>query len=235
MMNSRFASRLRLRSDSARLGLLGLIGLVILTGCQSPRRAERTPPPPPQPRLAASQSFFDGAITVSAVLEAFHFQRPAGSDDDTTRGEHPPRPERGPGGGMGGPGGPPPGGGEGSGGGRGPGGGGGASGGMARGPLRQQLVLSFANTSEAAIQLRIAEVTSPLGSFVPEPEILTLEPGASQTIEPFRAGYPENFSELHLKLRLRTLDANETHTLILAPAAAAASPAGKSSEGPDMP
>ena len=61
-------------------------------------------------------------------------------------------------------------------------------------------------------------VTTPvslLGNVAPEPETFTLEPGTSQTLEPMRAGFRENLTELHLTLRLRTVEANETQTLVL--------------------
>ena len=97
------------------------------------------------------------------------------------------------------------------------GGGGGPS--AMRGPLRQSLSITLQNTSDAPVHLRIAEVKSILGNIVPDPETFTLEPGATQTLAPMRAGIRENVTEFHLTLRLRTAEANETQTLVLKPIA----------------
>ncbi len=180
-------------------------------------------PAEPQPKLAAESTFLDGTLAVTAVLEPFSFRRPGkqssqevnADDSPAARGERPARGMGGggpPGGGMGtggGMGGPPPGGGGA------PGGGGGGMGGGMMGPLRQSLAITFTNVSDQPIEMRVAEVKSILGSFVPEPETFTLEAGATQNLTPMRAGFRENLTELHLTLRIRTVEANETQELVL--------------------
>lgn len=201
--------------------------VLALAGCRSPRRPPAAmAPPEPQPKLAAESTFLDGTLAVTAVLEPFSFRRPGkqssqevnADDSPAARGE---RPARGMGGGGGmGMGGPPPGGGGGMGGpppggGGAPSGGGGGMGGGMMGPLRQSLAITFTNTSDEPIHMRVAEVKSILGSFVPEPETFTLEAGATQNLTPMRAGFRENLTELHLTLRIRTIEANETQELVL--------------------
>ena len=86
-----------------------------------------------------------------------------------------------------------------------------------RGPLRQSLSITLHNTSDQPVHLRVAEVKSLIGNIVPQPETFTLEPGATQTLAPMRAGIRENVTEFHVTLRLRTTEANETQTLVLRP------------------
>ena len=94
-------------------------------------------------------------------------------------------------------------------------GGGAGGGGAMSGPLRQSLAITLHNTSDTPVHLRVAELKTIFGSFIPEPETFTLEPGASQSLDPIRVGARENLTELHLTLRLRTVEANETQVLVL--------------------
>ena len=191
-----------------------LAPLLVIAGCSSPRSAERLPPPPPQPQLAAASTFLEGAIAVDATFGAFDFKGPTGGAQREPGTERPARGDRpGPPMGMGGGGGME--GGERPRRSAGGAGGGGSGGGAMSGPLRQSLSITLRNTSEEPIQLRVAEVKTIFGSFIPEPETFTLEPGASQSLEPIRVGARENLTELHLTLRLRTVEANETQTLVL--------------------
>ncbi|MCC5025403.1 MAG: hypothetical protein J6386_22650 [Candidatus Synoicihabitans palmerolidicus] len=63
--------------------------------------------------------------------------------------------------------------------------------------------------------MRVAEIRSALGNFVPVPEIFTLEPGELQALEPMRSSYPAPIDELELVVRLRTQEADEVQTLKL--------------------
>ncbi len=81
--------------------------------------------------------------------------------------------------------------------------------------IRQSLTVTLRNTGTEPIRLRVAEVRSALGNFVPVPEIFTLEPGALQALEPMRSAYPASIDELELVVRLRTETANEAQTLRL--------------------
>ena len=92
-----------------------------------------------------------------------------------------------------------------------------SAGGAMRGPIRQSLSITLTNTSDQPVHLRVAEVKSILGNIAPEPETFTLEPGAEQILSPMRAGIRESVTEFHVTIRLRTVDANETQTLVLKP------------------
>lgn len=81
--------------------------------------------------------------------------------------------------------------------------------------MRQVLTVSVSNPTDAPVHLRVAEVRSILGSFVPVPSTFTLEPGQSQTLETMRASYPVNLSALDLTIRIRTAETNETQVLTL--------------------
>jgi hypothetical protein len=83
------------------------------------------------------------------------------------------------------------------------------------GVARQSLTVTLRNIGDTPIELRVAEVRSALGNFVPVPEIFTLEPGQIQGLEPMRAFYPATIDELELVIRLRTREAQEVQTLHL--------------------
>lgn len=82
-------------------------------------------------------------------------------------------------------------------------------------PPRQSLTITVRNDGNAPLRLRVAEVRSALGNFVPVPEIFTLEPGQLQALEPMRSSYPAPIDELELVIRLRTAEADEVQTLKL--------------------
>ena len=204
-----------------RLSVL-LAATLLVPACKSPRSGERGPPPPPQIPLFAETTYLDGAILVRAEFGPAAFHGPSGEAQEERSSARPSRsehPERGAGGeGRGG-------------GGRGRGqntappndGDTGAVrarasvGGAMRGPIRQALSITLTNTSDQPVHLRIAEVKSILGNIVPEPETFTLQPGGEQTLSPMRAGIRESVTEFHVTIRLRTVDANETQTLVLKP------------------
>lgn len=83
------------------------------------------------------------------------------------------------------------------------------------GIARQSLTVTLRNIGTAPVELRVAEVRSALGNFVPVPEIFLLEPGEIQALEAMRAFYPSVIDELELVIRLRTKDAQEVQTLHL--------------------
>lgn len=83
------------------------------------------------------------------------------------------------------------------------------------GVARQSLTVTLRNIGTAPIELRVAEVRSALGNFIPVPEIFTLQPGEVQALEAMRAFYPATIDELELVIRLRTKDAQEVQTLHL--------------------
>jgi len=83
------------------------------------------------------------------------------------------------------------------------------------GVARQSLTVTLRNIGTAPIELRVAEVRSALGNFVPVPEIFILQPGEIQALEAMRAFYPAVIDELELVVRLRTKDAQEVQTLLL--------------------
>ncbi|MCF3650294.1 hypothetical protein [Synoicihabitans lomoniglobus] len=184
------------------------LAVALLSGCGSPkgRPDERLPP---QPIITAQAYFVDHSLRVDAELGPFRRPRPPSDtgNDEERDDSRPRRPMGGPGGG--GPRGAPP---------AGEGGGGSTGGRPLRGAqvmLRQSLTVTVTNVSATPVELRVAEVRSALGNFVPVPETFTLEPGARQTLEPMRAGYPANLDELELAVRIRTADANDAQTLRL--------------------
>lgn len=189
---------------SLRLFVLGG-AFLSLVACSSPsdrRRPQAADRSPPQPSLAGTATYFAGNVRATATLNAFRLPRleSAPGGEGGSRG-----PARGAFGG-----GPPPGGGAPA--------GRGAGGGMMRLP-RQSLTVTFHNDGPVPVTLAVIAVKSLLGSFVPVPEVLTLEPGATTALESMR-GSAGNLSRLDLNLTLRRDDVDETHTITLAPIAA---------------
>lgn len=171
---------------------------------------------PPQPTLIATQAFLQNRIAVTAKLGASLPPRPTGgSDGGESEGERGGRlGGRPPGGGGWGDGegrdGPHMGGGMGMGGGGGPrrGGGGGAS------FPRQALSVTLKNTSTDSLTVRVQEVVSILGNFVPFPEKATLAPGESVTLEAMR-GSLANLDELELTIGLAAGTDRDRQTFVL--------------------
>lgn len=208
-----------------RLPLLSItlqtaVAVAILTfifGCSSPherREAFREKAGPPQPTLVATQLFLKGRIVVTAKLSASLPPRPAGGnsiagEEGGRAGSRPAGGGRREGGGgddgsrMGGR--------MGMDGGRGrpPG-----AGGMGGSMPRQALSIILANTSGESITLRIQEVVSILGNFVPFPERATLASGESVTLEPMR-GSLANLDRLELTVALAAGNDRDRQTVIL--------------------
>ncbi len=202
----------RLPLSSAVRRLLGGAALLLAAGCAGPRPPERGHREPPQPTLAAHGLFFTDAITVDARITAFHRNAPRPDRDGEARGD---RPEhgRGPGGpGMGPPPGGPPGGGFGH----------GEEGGRPRGAAfaalpRQTLHLLLTNRSASPLSLTITELNSALGNFVPQPDRLTLAPGASASLDPMSSDAGGLLEWLDVTVTLRSGGKTETHVLHLVP------------------
>lgn len=191
---------------------LSLLGLAA-TGCASSKRGglER---PLPQPLLFGRTAYFDGAIVAETTLGPFRLnpaaetlnRRPPGPGEGepipVSRGGFGQRGERDAGTGF------PRGFGE-----EGSFGTGervdgtsrdsvGRTGGVGGLP-RQMMVVTLRSTASEPVTLRVVEVKSALGNFVPVPETFTLAAGAVQELEPMRASYPAPIDELELLIVLR--------------------------------
>ncbi len=176
-----------------RLLLLSL-SVIILSGCGSPSASEQRPAP--QPVITGEGTFFTAQIRVVAQLGPFRLidalppSRVGGTPvviDEEISPRSRPRGNAGPEA-------------------RGPGG---------SGVARQSLTVTLRNIGTHPVELRVAEVRSALGNFVPVPEIFLLEPGEIQALEAMRSFYPSVIDEIELVIRLRTKDAQEVQTLHL--------------------
>ncbi len=96
------------------------------------------------------------------------------------------------------------------------GGRGGPHGGAGRGASfpRQSLSLTLTNTSQETLHIRVQDVVSILGNFVPFPEKATLAPGESVTLEPMR-GSLANLDELELTVGLAAGADRDRQTFVL--------------------
>ena len=187
-----------------------LFALVCWGGCSSPRGKRSAERMPPQPILTADQTFAETGLVVSAELGPFRRPLPEGKTTPTKPNEGG---ERGKGGerkgqrrpsGSGERGGPEARSNQ-----------GGGTRGVRATPMRQNLIVTVSNPTDSLISLSIASVRSLLGNFVAVPGSMTLEPGASQSLENMRANYPANFDSLELTIRIRTAETNETQILTL--------------------
>ncbi|MFT3828234.1 MAG: hypothetical protein QM691_00865 [Opitutaceae bacterium] len=197
-------------------------GFLTLAGCNSPRPPDHARREAPQPPLAGRAEFFAGALVAETRVTSFRSSlgapQPGGGGNPGDRaGEHrgpPPGggggmgPPRGGGAGMGGP----PGGGE-------RGSGGEASAARGRGGFaalpRQMLRVTFTNRSSAELTFTIAELNSAIGNFVPQPEKLTLAPGATAALEPVSGDAGGNLEWLDLTLAVRRSGQTEKQLLHL--------------------
>ena len=121
--------------------------------------------------------------------------------------------------------GPPPGGPGGAG--RGPGAGGV---GFAAMP-RQTLTIRFTNRSDSPVTLAVSELSSLIGNFAPQPELLTIAPGATASLDPVSGDAGGLLNWLDVTIALRQGGAPETRTLHLVPTAAP----GESLSPPTLP
>ena len=168
--------------------------LVVLNGCGSPAAKETRPAT--QPVITGEGTFISDQIKVVAQLGPFRLidalptsrvgGNPVAIDDEPLTTSRP-RANAGPG----------------------------APGLRDSGVARQSLTITLRNIGNAPIELRVAEIRSALGNFVPVPEIFTLEPGQIQALEPMRSFYAGVIDELELVVRLRTRQAQEVQTLHL--------------------
>lgn len=225
-------------SQFAALVALGALGAVaglglLASGCSSPSpRGPRGVQEIAQPPLEAHTACFAATVEANAVVTAFR-RGPLREGPSGESGSH----DRHPGGGR--PDGPPSGGGHG-GFGPPPGGGGhrGASesggerpmsGGLGQMP-RQTLRVAFTNHAETAVTFAITELRSAVGNFVPQPASLTIEPGATASLEPVSGDAGGVLNWLDLTIGLRKDGQTESHTLHLVPSGATAD--GPAPDGP---
>lgn len=204
---------------SSTIPLFTIVATVLtalLTGCTSPqdkRAAFREKMGPPQPALIATQAFLANRIVVTAHLNSSLPPRPpAGrNDNEDEPGErhagHPAGEGRWGGGegrnmphfgGMDG----------------GPGGGPRRGGGAAAAFPRQALTITLKNTSASPITVRVQDVVSILGNFVPFPEKATLAAGESVALEAMR-GSLANLDELELTIGLAAGTDRDRQTFVL--------------------
>lgn len=214
----------RLRASFPWLGVISLVVALVAGGCASRGRGgpDRYAP---QPVLVGQTDFFEGLLVVEGRLGPFRLNEPdmPFSRTPPAPGEGVPVPvrdgtfggraDRDAGTGF-------PRGfaeegafGEGAAGGRGPGRGGG--GGPAGALPRQSMTLTLRSASEAPVTVRVVEVKSALGNFVPVPEHFTLPPRGVQALEAMRSAYPAPIDELEVLVSLRIRDRAETHILKL--------------------
>ena len=218
-----------LRSPLVRLWVVSTGLVALTTSCASSRReAQRAAAP--QPLLFAQSSFFDDTIVAEAQLGPFRLDAtsPTFNRQPPAPGEGVPVPVRGGtfGGraerdvGTGFPRGPAE---EGAFGEAGPGGGvsrrrGGAGGAGGAALPRQSMTVTLRSQSDEPATIRVVEVKSALGNFVPVPELVTLPPRGVQVLEPMRSAYPAAIDELELLLVLRNRGREESQVIHLRPA-----------------
>lgn len=234
METSTPSSRASLHRRAFAVSALACAGaLAGLVGCAGPRPPRQGPPEQPQPPLAARAVFFSGTIVADAKVTSFRhgLQRP-GHEDESSSGANA-RGHSGP---------PPGGGGMGAGGPPGGGGGGGHGGMGAGGPPpdrgdrdhgdsesaphrsggsgalpRQTLRISFTNRTDAPLTIAIAELNSLIGNFAPQPEKLTIAPGATESLEPVSGDAGGLLNWLDVTLSLRHGGTAESRVLHLIP------------------
>jgi hypothetical protein len=175
--------------------------------------------------LAAKAEFFSGILVAEAKVTSFRhgmqdMDRDGGGKEGPSPrhggGDHmgpPPGGGGGMGGGMGGPGdgGPPPGGGEGE-----QAAGHHHGGGLGSMP-RQTLVIRLTNTGSAPLAISITELNSLIGNFAPQPDHLTLAPGATEALQPVSGDAGGLLNWLDVTLSLRNGSSTETKVIHLTP------------------
>lgn len=82
---------------------------------------------------------------------------------------------------------------------------------------RQSLNVRFRSTATEPLSLRVIEIRSAIGNFVPVPEEFELPSGGVQALEPMHASYDAPIDELEVLVALRRKGATETKVLKLAP------------------
>jgi len=91
---------------------------------------------------------------------------------------------------------------------------------------RQTLRISFTNHTAAPLTFAITELNSGIGNFVPQPEKLTLAPGATEALQPVSgdAGGVLRWLDVTLSLRQGTTAASQVLRLVPTGAPAEAEP-----------
>lgn len=82
-------------------------------------------------------------------------------------------------------------------------------------PPRMALTFRFANTGTQPITFAIADVNSLLGNFAPRPEMLTVAPGRTGSIDPMLSNLNSNFDGLDVTLTVGIGGKKETQILKL--------------------
>ena len=96
---------------------------------------------------------------------------------------------------------------------------------------RQTLTIRFTNRSDFPVTLTVSELGSLIGNFAPQPERLTIPPGATASLDPVSGDAGGLLNWLDVTIALRQGGAPETRTLHLVPAAAP----GESLSPPTLP
>jgi hypothetical protein len=89
---------------------------------------------------------------------------------------------------------------------------------------RQTLVITFTNTSSAPVTITTAELNSLIGNFAPQPERITIAPGASEALQPVSGDAGGLLNWLDVTLTLRNGGSTETKVLHLVPTGEPAAP-----------
>jgi hypothetical protein len=84
------------------------------------------------------------------------------------------------------------------------------------GPLAQ-LILRFTNTGEQKITFRVADFQSPLGNFVVQPEVFTLEPGQSAAAEPMSTQLGGGVTGVTIAVEVKTTHGSDRQLIELKP------------------
>lgn len=82
---------------------------------------------------------------------------------------------------------------------------------------RQTLSITFSNTGATPVTFTITELNSLVGNFAPQPERITLAPGASESLQPVSGDAGGLLNWLDVTLTLRRADTVETQVLHLIP------------------
>ena len=207
LLRSILGPRTAHRTFAGALSTTALGAALFLTGCASPHPPPQYPPEGAQPELAGRATYFGDAIGAEATVVAFRHARLGGATGTRDRDTSAPGGRR-RGGGMGGP---PPG----------EGGGSRSDEGRPRrgfGDMpRQTMKVTFTNRTDTPVSFAITELRSAIGNFVPQPGTMTLEPGASGTLEPVSGDAGGILNWLNVTIALRRDRQTESHTLRLVP------------------
>jgi hypothetical protein len=82
-------------------------------------------------------------------------------------------------------------------------------------PIRHTLTIEIRNTGALSVHMRVSDIRSPIGNFVAQPETFTIEPGATQLLEPMHSSYPDDFESVGVLIRIRTAGGEEERVITL--------------------